>query len=63
MDNDTDGCMLMVGGFNTASGKYYCNAAREQNIDVNSVDMSFNTASGKYYCNKAKKQSSKALIL
>ena len=34
--------------FNTASGKYYCNAYSAYTIVAH---LRFNTASGKYYCN------------
>ena len=36
-------------GFNTASGKYYCNYIKH-NESVH-LSWGFNTASGKYYCN------------
>ena len=37
-------------GFNTASGKYYCNKSLTRLIlELNC--KCFNTASGKYYCN------------
>ena len=36
-------------GFNTASGKYYCNLSEDE--DSKEL-LSFNTASGKYYCNE-----------
>ena len=42
-------------GFNTASGKYYCNwtqfSATKQQLKTG-----FNTASGKYYCNALEAQ-------
>ena len=37
--------------FNTASGKYYCNAMVIATVMV-VVMFGFNTASGKYYCNQ-----------
>ena len=42
-------------GFNTASGKYYCNlTCTKQHVKL--VSYSFNTASGKYYCNFSKSE-------
>ena len=38
-----------VAGFNTASGKYYCNLQDLKTANIRC--LSFNTASGKYYCN------------
>ena len=38
------------GGFNTASGKYYCNATGAIAVATGTTTR-FNTASGKYYCN------------
>ena len=37
-------------GFNTASGKYYCNK-KAKAFAAYVRALSFNTASGKYYCN------------
>ena len=38
-----------IKGFNTASGRYYCN---EEEVFVRPEGQnSFNTASGRYYCN------------
>ena len=42
----------MYFGFNTASGKYYCNGLFILASGNNKIAKgSFNTASGKYYCN------------
>ena len=42
--------LMINSGFNTASGKYYCND--DSNVVTLTVEYyGFNTASGKYYCN------------
>ena len=42
-------------GFNTASGRYYCNRLRRWISRRVIHSTSFNTASGRYYCNLSKK--------
>ena len=44
-------------GFNTASGRYYCNAVIENAFVAEDPEEGFNTASGRYYCNHSKKLS------
>ena len=41
---------MVLGSFNTASGKYCCNLA--DLAAMTGAKTSFNTASGKYCCNK-----------
>ena len=45
---------LMMLSFNTASGRYYCNAVSIA-VSESAKMEGFNTASGRYYCNEGKK--------
>ena len=47
---NTELFLSFLEGFNTASGKYYCNLSRIWKLQ--SFVCCFNTASGKYYCNQ-----------
>ena len=38
-------------GFNTASGKHYCNSKKDKRF-YGVFSKRFNTASGKHYCNR-----------
>ena len=51
MDKDFSIHGVINAGFNTASGRYYCNVTSP--TKNNELFYRFNTASGRYYCNSS----------